>query len=173
MATTTPDRRRRPGPTPRRRTDRTTDTTAITTTTETGDPTIGAEVSLESFDTTLAVTVTDYHPVEVGRYDNVPDGATLVGVEMNIENVGSVKFGDSPGNGAKLLTTAGVPLNPDFPLEGDCPADFSTSVDLKPGESASGCIAFQLRTGQEGGEFEWTPDSGYAEDSARWALPAP
>ena len=155
-------------------TETSTDTTVTgETTTETGDPTIGAQFTLETFETTLVATITDYHPVEPGQYDNVPNGAELVGVEMSLENTGNKTYDDSPGNGAKLITTAGVPLNPDFPVEGDCPAgDFSTSVTLQAGQTNQGCIAFQLREGQEGGEFEWTPNSGYADDSGRWVLPA-
>lgn len=96
----------------------------------------------------------------------------LVGVELKIDNVGKDTYGDSPGNGAKLITTAGVPLKPFYPVGGDCPGgDFASNVNIQPGGSSEGCITFKLNAGQEGGQFEWTPNSGYADDSARWDLP--
>jgi len=148
------------------------DTTAGPTTTEDGTPTIGAPISLETFETTLSATVTGYHVSRGGRFDEVPAGTELVGIELSIENTGSEAYVDSPGNGAKLITTAGVPLKPFFPVGGDCSGSgFSSSANVPPGATREGCIAFKLRAGQEGGEFEWTPNSGFADDSGRWALP--
>lgn len=153
-------------------TDTSSTSTTQATTTEDGTPTIGAEMPLETFETTLNATITGYHPSEGGRFDKVPAGGQLVGVELSIENTGSDAYVDSPGNGAKLITAEGVPLKPFFPVDGDCSGTgFSSSVNIPPGATREGCIAFKLRAGQEGADFEWTPNSGFADDSGRWALP--
>lgn len=146
--------------------------TTEATTTEDGTPTVGAVITLKTFETTLDTTIISYHPSKGGRFDKLPAGGQQVGVELSIENTGSTAYVDSPGNGAKLITTAGVPLKPFFPVGGDCSGTgFSSSVNIPPGSKREGCIAFKLRAGQEAADFEWTPNSGFADDSGRWALP--
>lgn len=151
----------------------TTDTTSTAdTTTASGDPTIGAPIELKTFDTTLTATVTGYRVATGGQYDKVPAGGQLVGVDLSLENTGSAPYSDSPGNGAALTLTDGTPINPTFPLGGDCvSSDFSSSTAIPAGATRSGCLAFKLKAGQEAADFRFTPDSGYADDTGTWTLP--
>jgi hypothetical protein len=147
-------------------------TTTGETTTETGEPTLGAPMELKTFDTTLTATVTDFHTGEVTNYDNIPAGGQLGVVEMSLENTGAKPYSDSPGNGASITLSDGQPLAPFFPVGGTCPADgFSSSVNIPPGATRSGCIAFKLRAGETADEFSFTPDSGYSDDTGTWTLP--
>ena len=46
-------------------------------------------------------------------------------------------------------------------------------MNIPPGATRSGCIAFKLMgAGQTADKFAFTPDSGYADDTGTWALPA-
>ena len=155
-------------------TSTTEETTTSTTSTETPDGgtlTLGEPAELGTFEGSLSVTTTDIHPSRGGRFDDLPQGSQLVGVEFEIENVGGEKYTDAPANGAVLRDTSGKKVEPAFPSGGDCSSSgFATTVDLKPGESDAGCVAFTLERGQSAGEFSYTPDSGFADDTGTWSV---
>src|SRR5215208_7372391 len=66
---------------------------------------IGDTITLEGLEKEkIAVKllgVTD--PVVAGEYDTAPSGGRFVGVRLEIENVGSVPYSDSPSNGMVLV----------------------------------------------------------------------
>lgn len=98
------------------------------------------------------------------------------GVTFRLKNVGTVLYSDSPSNGAVILTSSGQRGKTAVLTEGSCSEGFAESVKIAPGESQEGCIAFELPVGAEPAKFQWTPSSGYGEETAEWSLsstPAP
>ena len=119
----------------------------------------------------LEVTVTEYKgSVAAGEYETPSSGMRYVAVEMRIKNVGAKPYDDSPANGAKILTATGRQAKTTLMASGECGEGFASSVKVAPGESQEGCIPFELPEGEAAAKFQWTPSSGFSEETAEWTL---
>jgi hypothetical protein len=109
-------------------------------------------------------------PLTVGPDDQADAGQRYVGVQITMKNSGSVPYSDSPSNGATLLSSSGEQATGEIVSGGPCGNDFQSSVKIAPGDSEQGCIPFELPDGQTAGTFQFTPDSGFANQTAQWSL---
>lgn len=131
---------------------------------ETKSATLGEPLELETQDTTIEVTPGTLRPVEGGRFDS----DDLIGLDLQITNTGDAAFEDSVGNDVELIATGGEKADSAYVTGGPCEA-FS-DIRLDPGDTASGCAAFEAPAGTPE-TFIFTPDSGFAPDAGEWAVP--
>lgn len=115
-----------------------------------------------------ALAVVD--PVPRGGYLLRPKrGRRWVGLRLRVEALGPGVYKDAPGNGSRLLAGAqsyrAVTAQPD-----GCPP-LEVLLKLAPGQSATGCVIFEIPRGRSVGRFRFTPSSGFAPDVATWRLP--
>jgi hypothetical protein len=140
---------------------------------------IGSAATLEGEQSgeRVEATVLAYkESIRVGEYDTPQAGMRFVGVTLRLKNVGTASYSDSPSNGATILTPTGEHAKTAVVTEGECSEGFADSVRIAPGESQEGCIPFELAEDATAAKLQWTPSSGYGEETAEWSLfgtPAP
>jgi len=95
-----------------------------------------------------------------------------VGVKIRLTNIGRTRYSDSPVNGAEMWTRSGKHAGKPILTDGNCTSDWSSLATIKHGHSETGCIPFHLHKGRAG-RFEFTLNSGFADETATWAFPKP
>jgi Domain of unknown function (DUF4352) len=141
-----------------------------------GPLTIGSTATLsgESEGEKLEVTLLRFAPhVSGGEYDEPSAGMQYVGITLRIRNIGSAAYSDSPSNGATVLSSTGRPGKTTLLTSGECGESFATRVNIPPGEAQEGCIPFEVPEGTEVAKVQWTPSSGFSEETAEWHLHDP
>jgi hypothetical protein len=119
----------------------------------------------------MAVTVTGVmDPLQVGQGDQADSGQRFIGVQITLKNVGSAAYSDSPSNGATLLSNANEQAQSGLVSGGPCGNNFATSANIAPGNVQQGCIPFEMPTGQTPATFQFTLDSGFANQTGQWSL---
>jgi hypothetical protein len=109
-------------------------------------------------------------PLAVGSYDQADSGQRYVGVQITLKNSGSVPYSDAPSNGAALLSGNGEQATGEIVSGGPCGNDFQSSVNIAPGDSEQGCVPFEMEDGQTPATFQFTLDSGFANQTGQWSL---
>ncbi len=119
----------------------------------------------------MAVTVDAVlDPLSVGPYDQADSGQRFVGVQITLRNVGSVSYSDAPGNGATLLSNTHEQATGEIVTSGPCGNEFQSSANIAPGDVQEGCIPFELPVGEAAGTFQFTLNSGLADQTGQWSL---
>jgi hypothetical protein len=119
----------------------------------------------------LAVTVDGImDPLAVGSIDQADPGQRYLGVQITLKNVGAVSYSDSPSNGATLLSTINEQATGQIVTGGPCGNDFQSSVNIAPGNTEQGCLPFEMPNGQTPGTFQFTLNSGFADQTGQWSL---
>jgi hypothetical protein len=112
-----------------------------------------------------------FDPAEAGELDEPPAGKRLVGVEIRLRNVGAKTYSDSPGNGADLVTGGGKAIDATITTGGDC--DTAGSLRVPRGQTRTTCLAFDVPDGARLKYFEFTLNSGFANQTGQWRPPPP
>jgi hypothetical protein len=119
----------------------------------------------------LEATLLAYKPsVSAGEYDTPQSGMKFVGVTLKLKNVGTIPYSDSPSNGATIITANGQQGKTALISSGECGEDFASNVKLAPEEDQQGCIPFEIPNEASAAKFQWTPSSGFADETAEWSL---
>jgi hypothetical protein len=119
----------------------------------------------------LAVTVDGVmDPLTVGPDDQADSGQRFVGVQITLKNVGSSAYSDSPSNGATLLSDSNEQAQSQIVTGGPCGNGFQSSVNIAPGDTQQGCIPFEMPNGQSPNTFQFTLNSGFANQTGQWSL---
>jgi hypothetical protein len=109
--------------------------------------------------TKIKVTVT-------GFKDNVTPGFLQKGavgrghittVAITFKNVGFAIWSGNPSTDAALVTTRNTQAGP-LTVGGGCVNGFATRVELLPGETQKGCLAFVLNRGAKPKSFQFSPN---------------
>jgi hypothetical protein len=133
---------------------------------------LGDSITLEGNDSKIKVTVlgvTD--PLSVGSFDEPSQrNSRFLGVEIELRNVGSTTYSDSPSNGAKIVTDTHEQADPTIVSEGDCSGGFAYDAIVSPGSILKGCIPFEVKNGQLPKTFQFSLDSGFGPQSGEWRL---
>jgi hypothetical protein len=112
-------------------------------------------------------------PLSVGQFDQADGGQRYVGVQITLKNIGGVAYSDSPSNGATLLSGSGDQATPEIVSGGPCSTGFASSAKIAVTESEQGCVAFELPTNEQPAEFQFTLESGFANQTGEWTLSGP
>lgn len=151
---------------------------APTTTTDGGPATVptpaqvGETLAVHARGAKLRVTVTSVmDPLAVGPYDTPTSGTRFVGVALAVRNLGPSSFSDSMSNGSTLILADDEQADTTIVSGGPCGNSFGSDVKIAPGDTRVGCIAFEVPKAQDLRSYQFTPDSGFADQTAEWSLP--
>ncbi|MDQ3721132.1 MAG: DUF2510 domain-containing protein [Actinomycetota bacterium] len=114
-----------------------------------------------------ALAVVD--PVAGGRYLRPKRGRRWVGVRLRVEGLGPGVYKDAPGNDARLLAGRQFFRAVTAQATG-CPS-LEVILKLGPGQSATGCVIFEVPRGRSADRLRFIPSSGFAPDVGTWRLP--
>lgn len=103
-----------------------------------------------------------------GQFDTPDPGHRYVAVELALKNTGSVPYSDSPGNGSALIDRHGDQHDEEVVVEG--PYQSSSDLHISSGDSRHVYVTFQVPNGVGLKQFQFTMDSGYADQTAEWNL---
>jgi Domain of unknown function (DUF4352) len=126
----------------------------------------GTDLSEKMSVTVLAVA----DPLVVGDYDTADAGTHFVGVEIKLTNVGTAAYSDSPSNGAVLLDNTQQQAQTAMVTGGPAGNDFQSEASITPGGSQVGWLPFQVTNGRTPAMFQFTLDSGMADQTGQWSL---
>lgn len=101
-----------------------------------------------------------------GEFSDVPAGSHLDTVEITLKNVGSKDYSDSPSNGANLVTAKGRTIQTTFEAASGC--DDPGSLKIPRHQSRVVCLTFQVSDASKIRFFEFTLDSGFADQTGEW-----
>jgi len=119
----------------------------------------------------MAVTVDQVmDPLQVGPYDQPDSGQRFVGIQITLKNVGQVAYSDSPSNGSTLLSNTNEQATGEIVSGGPYGNDFASSANIAPGDIQQGCIPFEMPVGQTPATFQFTLDSGFANQTGQWSV---
>jgi Domain of unknown function (DUF4352) len=111
-------------------------------------------------------------PLPVGEYDETMEpGHHFVGVYMSIRNNGDSTLDECPDNNATLLLSTDEQVDTTSVSGGPAgDSSFSCEVKLLPGARRQGWLAFEVKDGAKVSGMQFTPDSGFGDDTAEWKL---
>ncbi len=103
---------------------------------------------------------------------NQPDsGKRLVAAQLKITNKSANKISENADTASALIDSQKQSYDVDFSEVKDCQSFSSNALDnMAPGDTATGCISFQVPTGATASQLKYTPSSGFSSDSALWNL---
>ena len=100
---------------------------------------------------------------------NVAAGKQLIGFDMRIVNVGSVKYSDPLPDGTLTLIGGGTGKPTSLIAVGGKNPCEDPSLRLSHGQSKDFCLAFEVPAGAKAQALQYATDSGYG-DTGLWRL---
>ncbi len=97
------------------------------------------------------------------------EGGRFVAVQLRLTNKGTAVIDEFPGNDVKIIDAKGQQYRTTYGSMSGC-QDFGGSVKLAPGALALGCIAFEVPSVEQPAKVQFTPSSGFADQTAEWTL---
>ncbi|MCX4746035.1 DUF4352 domain-containing protein [Kitasatospora sp. NBC_01287] len=122
----------------------------------------------------LAVTVTQVvdRAEAANQFSSPSPGQHLVAVQFRLHNIGTSDYSDSPDNSAQLIDTSGQDFNTAITDSTTAGPAFPGIVHLAPGDTALGFITFQIPDSSTVAKVQFTPASGFANQTGQWAVTA-
>jgi hyaluronan synthase/N-acetylglucosaminyltransferase len=129
---------------------------------------LGESLVLPGFDTQLRVAA-------MRVIDPLPNGGSgkahrkrLVGIEVELENVGESAYAYVSNGGVRMTTNKGARSSS---VNGRQPDDaLQVDIDLQPGATIRGCMPFLVRTGDHVESFRFVPEAGHAAVAGEWGV---
>jgi len=125
---------------------------------------------MHASDTTLTVTVRRVIFPLRGSGMLLSPGDAAAGVEVAIRNSGHAVYDSSSESDVSLRTTSGAQAEPGFAQRGQCQ---TTEIDflkeVSPGESRSGCVAFDVPKSAKPAAVRFSPE-GRAALGRTWVV---
>jgi hypothetical protein len=108
-------------------------------------------------------------PAKSEQYFGPSRGNKFVAVEVVLVNTGSAAYNDSPGNGAELIDTSDEGYTSSIYDTPSC-HPIGSSVKIASGSKRAGCLVFEIKKAAKPGIFQFTMDSGFADETGEWVL---
>ncbi|MEV0095112.1 DUF4352 domain-containing protein [Streptomyces sp. NPDC050738] len=104
------------------------------------------------------------------EYSTPQTGKKWVAAQLELKNVGTAVYADSPSNGMQVADTQGQRFEATF---ADIAAGPSMTSDAKvpPGEKVLGWITFEVPTTSDIVTVQFAMNSGFADQTAQWQVP--
>lgn len=132
---------------------------------------IGDLLTLAASDATLKIRLGRViDPLPVGTYDSAKNGHRFVGIELAVKNTGPNAYSDSLSNGSAIILRDGTQADPTLVSGGPCGNDFGVDVKIAADDKRVGCIAFEVPESKRLRSFQFTPASGFGEETGEWEL---
>ncbi|MCX4669081.1 DUF4352 domain-containing protein [Streptomyces sp. NBC_01381] len=96
-------------------------------------------------------------------------GKKWVAALFKLDNKGGKVYEDSPINGAQVADKTGQRFQATIADVTAGPA-MAAAVKLPPGETARGWLVFEVPEDSAITSAQWTPDSGFADDTGQWQI---
>ncbi len=107
-------------------------------------------------------------PYKVARIEPTQfEDRALVGVWVTMRNAGRRTYSDSPSNGAKLVTRSGREVDSTIVVGTEC--DGGSSLKVPPRQKRVTCVAFEVPPRTRLRYFEFSLNSGFADELGQWA----
>jgi len=128
-----------------------------------GPPPVGTSVRVRAGAATLVVTPRRVIFPLRGSGATVAPGDRPAGVELAVRNIGHAVYDSSSESDVKLRSSAGSYAEPAFASSGPCTTtEIDFLKDVAPGESRSGCVAFDLPQGSKPMAVRFSPEGSPA-----------
>jgi hypothetical protein len=120
----------------------------------------------------IAVTVVkiDSKAEATDGFSTPPAGDAYYAAQIQIKNVGSSAYSDSPSNCLVVKDGKGQAFQPDLVQSASSGPLMATTVNLAAGDTALGWVVFDVATGDTVTNVEFTVDSGMGSDSGEWSI---
>jgi hypothetical protein len=139
---------------------------------DSGHAGIGDTITLHGYEEgeELQVTVKGLiDPAKSEQYFGPRRGHKFVAVNLVLNNTGSKAYNDSPGNGAQLIDTRDEGYDEAGSETPSCHY-LGYSVKIASGSKRAGCLVFEVKKTAEPAVFQFTMDSGFADETGEWVL---
>jgi hypothetical protein len=103
------------------------------------------------------------------EYTEPAAGKRYVTAQFRIKATGSAAYSDAPHNSAKLIDAQGQNYEATI-AETVAGPEFPVPLSVAPGESALGCITFEVPADAKLDKVQFALDSGFAQQSGQWKL---
>ena len=147
---------------------------ATTAAPATGSAKIGDTLTLKGMDTGSKAEITAMKFVDpataTGGIDTPAAGSRYVAVEFQIQNTGTATYDDSPDNNARVADISGHLFDSTIVSSISSGPLFPATVQLRPGQKAVGYVVFEVPVASKIARVQFTPDSGFADDSGQWLV---
>ncbi|HVA08606.1 MAG TPA: DUF4352 domain-containing protein [Acidimicrobiales bacterium] len=111
-------------------------------------------------------------PAQAADQFTTPDaGKRFVGTEFTIVNSGSATFDDDANNDGSVVGSDNQTYTADMSDIAGCTNFNSGQVTLAGGQSATGCVVFQVPTGVNVVNVHFAANMGLGGDTAEWINP--
>jgi hypothetical protein len=134
---------------------------------------VGDTITLRGNEEGLTIAVTVVKVVDPAKskdeYSVPQEGNRYVAVQFTLKNVGEVAYGDTPGNGAKLVDTEGQGFDSTFADTRAGPS-MSSDVKLARGNTSKGFITFEVPKASKVQQVQFTLESGFGPETGEWTL---
>jgi hypothetical protein len=133
----------------------------------------GGTITLKGQDKIVDVTLVKViDPAQGASEFATPDsGKRFVGAEFQIKNTGTGTFDDDANNDASVIGSDNQTYTADMNDIAGCTNFNSGSVTLAPGESATGCVNFQVPSGVTVVKVRFAANMGLGADTGEWVNP--
>jgi hypothetical protein len=132
---------------------------------------VGDSITLSGNDEGLEMKVTVMTVQDPAKnlepFTSPAKGGRFVGIQLELENVGSSVYADSPTNGAALIDKTGQGHDATFAT---LKTEFNSNLRIQPGASQVGFIPFEIPKGAKLAIFQFTLESGFGPETGEWTL---
>jgi hypothetical protein len=104
------------------------------------------------------------------QFETPTAGNKFVGVQLSIKNASTVAISPNILAEVTLIDAGNQSYNPDFSSISNC-QEFASSLSVAPGDTATGCVTFQVSTAAVPAKVQYTPSSGFAGGTGQWLIP--
>jgi hypothetical protein len=135
---------------------------------------VGASLRLsDETGKTFSVTLSKImDPAQPGDQFTTPDnGKRFVAVVLVINDNGQQAIDEGANNDVSVIGSDNQTYNADFNNVAGCTNFNEGQVKLGAGESATGCVVFQLPSGVSVAKVQFSPSSGFSNQFGEWLVP--
>jgi uncharacterized protein DUF4352 len=126
-------------------------------------PMVGKAVRMSAGATTLVVTVERVAFPLRGSGALLGPGDRAAGIEVSVHNTGHGVYDSSSESDVGLRDSSGAPAEPSFAAQGPCAtSEIDFLKEVQPGESRSGCVAFDVPRGSRPAAVRFAPEGRQA-----------
>jgi Domain of unknown function (DUF4352) len=135
---------------------------------------VGGTLTLTTADSgSVAITVSQIiDPAQGADQFTTPDqGKRFVGVKLVVKDTGSASETDDVNTDVSVIGSDNQSYTPTFDSITGCTNFNSGTYALTNGETATGCVVFQVPTGVTVDKVQYQPSAGFSNQTGEWLNP--
>jgi hypothetical protein len=121
----------------------------------------------------IAITLSQIIDPAAGadQFTTPDQGKRFVGVKLVIKNAGSQSESDDANNDVSIQGSDGQAYTASVYGISGCTNFTNGTFQLAPGEAVTGCVTFQVPTAVKLSKVQFTPSSGFGQQTGQWLVP--